>query len=98
MDLSALLNIKMATLDDYMEGVTSQETKRRLQAHAELVPFLSDPHSSMECSDIDQIIEGLSSWVKSSNFKVSGIKFPLSFFPSLSSYDLKLLNLSILIR
>ncbi|BFZ06493.1 hypothetical protein BsWGS_09532 [Bradybaena similaris] len=63
----------MASLDDFMENVASQDTKRRLQAHAELVPFLSDPHSCLECTEfsIDQLIEGLAHWVKSSNFKVS---------------------------
>ncbi|BFZ22654.1 hypothetical protein BsWGS_25692 [Bradybaena similaris] len=63
----------MASLDDFMENVTSQDTKRRLQAHADLVPFLSDPRSSLECSNfnIDQVVEGLANWIKSSNFRIS---------------------------
>ncbi|KAH9492417.1 hypothetical protein Btru_051059 [Bulinus truncatus] len=62
----------MKTLDAFIEGVTTQETKKRLQTHAELIPFLSDPHSSLECEEfnIDQLIEGLAGWVKSSNFKL----------------------------
>ncbi|XP_055860574.1 CLIP-associating protein 1-like isoform X5 [Biomphalaria glabrata] len=63
----------MSSLDDFIDGVTSQDTKKRLQTHADLIPFLSDPHSSLECQDfnVDQLIEGLAGWVKSSNFKVS---------------------------
>ncbi|GFN94586.1 clip-associating protein 1 [Plakobranchus ocellatus] len=61
----------MASLTDYLESVTTQDTKKRLQAHAELVPFLSDPRSSLDCEDydLDTLIEGLAAWVKSSNFK-----------------------------
>ncbi|XP_012939187.1 CLIP-associating protein 1-A, partial [Aplysia californica] len=63
----------MASLHDFMDSVVTQDTKRRLQTHGELVPFLSDPRSSLDLADFDsdQFIEGLTNWVKSSNFKVS---------------------------
>ncbi|CAL1546836.1 unnamed protein product [Lymnaea stagnalis] len=63
----------MTTLEDFIEGVMTQDTKKRLQTHAELIPFLSDPRSSLECQEfnVDQLVEGLANWVKSSNFKVS---------------------------
>ncbi|GFS08140.1 CLIP-associating protein 1 [Elysia marginata] len=62
----------MASLTDFMDCVTTQDTRRRIQAHSELVPFLSDPRSSLECEDyeLDTLIEGLTAWVKSSNFKI----------------------------
>ncbi|KAK3765458.1 hypothetical protein RRG08_067004 [Elysia crispata] len=61
----------MASLVDFMDCVTTQDTRRRIQAHSELVPFLSDPRSSLECEDyeLDSLIEGLAAWVRSSNFK-----------------------------
>ena len=62
----------MARLVDFLDAVTTQDTRRRLQTHSELVPFLSDPRSSLDCEDyeMDSLIEGLAAWVKSSNFKV----------------------------
>ncbi|XP_033732928.1 CLIP-associating protein 1-like isoform X12 [Pecten maximus] len=61
----------MATLDDFLPNVTTQDTRKRIQAHGELIPFLSDPHSSLTCGDIDELINGLTGWVNSSNYKVS---------------------------
>ncbi|XP_069119548.1 CLIP-associating protein 1-like isoform X8 [Argopecten irradians] len=61
----------MATLDDFLPNVTTQDTRKRIQAHGDLIPFLSDPHSSLNCSDIDELINGLVGWVNSSNYKVS---------------------------
>jgi len=63
----------MASIHDFMEPVVSHDTKVRLQTHNDLVPFLSDPRSSLDLRDFDseQFIEGLAQWVKSSNFKVS---------------------------
>ncbi len=61
----------MATdLNDFMPNVTTQDTKKRFLVHTELVPYLSDPGSSLVCEDIDKFIEGLVGWVNCSNYKV----------------------------
>ncbi|XP_021373909.1 CLIP-associating protein 1-like isoform X9 [Mizuhopecten yessoensis] len=61
----------MATLDDFLPNVITQDTRKRIQAHGDLIPYLSDPHSSLTCGDIDELINGLVGWVNSSNYKVS---------------------------
>ncbi|XP_067686715.1 CLIP-associating protein 1-like isoform X18 [Haliotis asinina] len=62
----------MATdLNDFMPNVTTQDTKKRFLVHTELVPYLSDPGSSLVCEDIDKFIEGLIGWVNCSNYKIS---------------------------
>lgn len=61
----------MATdLNDFMPNVTTQDTKKRFLVHTELVPYLSDPGSSLVCEDIGKFIEGLTGWVNCSNHKV----------------------------
>lgn len=60
----------MATLDDFLDRVTTQDTKKRLQCHHDLVPFLSDPHSGLECVEFDDFIGGIAQWISSSNYKV----------------------------
>jgi len=60
----------MACLDDFLANVTTPDTRKRIQSHAELVPYLSDPTSSLACSEIDDFIGGLTAWVNSSNYKV----------------------------
>ncbi|XP_048238505.1 CLIP-associating protein 1-like isoform X29 [Haliotis rufescens] len=62
----------MATdLNDFMPNVSTQDTKKRFLVHTELVPYLSDPGSSLVCEDIDKFIEGLTGWVNCSNYKIS---------------------------
>nr|AYP63828.1 CLIP-associating protein 1 [Haliotis discus discus] len=62
----------MATdLNDFMPNVTTQDTKKRFLVHTELVPYLSDPGSSLVCEDIGKFIEGLTGWVNCSNHKIS---------------------------
>lgn len=60
----------MATLDDFLPNVTTQDTRKRVQAHSDLLPYLSDPHSSLACTEIDDFIGGLVGWINCSNYKV----------------------------
>ena len=62
--------VKMATLDTYYSSVLTSDTRRRLAVHPELVSHLQDPGSSLQCEQLDTFIDGLSSWVSSSNYKV----------------------------
>ena len=59
-----------STLDDFTPNVTTTDTKKRLLAHVELVPFLRDTRNSLICDDLDTFIEGLVGWVNCSNYKV----------------------------
>ncbi|KAK3106105.1 hypothetical protein FSP39_012814 [Pinctada imbricata] len=59
------------SLDYFLPNVSTQDTRKRVQAHSELVPYLSDPHSSLYCTEIDEFIGGLVAWVNCSNYKIS---------------------------
>ncbi|XP_078333539.1 CLIP-associating protein 1-like isoform X21 [Crassostrea virginica] len=61
----------MATLDSFLPNVTTQDTRKRIQAHQDLIPYLSDPHSSLSCPEMDEFIGGLVGWVNCSNYKIS---------------------------
>ncbi|CAH1773836.1 unnamed protein product, partial [Owenia fusiformis] len=61
----------MATLDEFAASVSTQDTRKRLQVHGDLVRHLQDPICSISCEDFDQFIEGLVGWVNCSNYKVS---------------------------
>ena len=57
-------------LDAFLPNVVTQDTRKRLQAYGELVSYLRDPSNSTNCDEIDRIIDGLTSWINSSNYKV----------------------------
>ncbi|KAL8621729.1 hypothetical protein ACOMHN_061864 [Nucella lapillus] len=59
------------SLDDFLDGVLTQDVKKRFTVHAQLVTYLSDPLSSLKSDDLDRFVEGLSGWVSCSNYKVS---------------------------
>ncbi|XP_070175270.1 CLIP-associating protein 1-like isoform X12 [Littorina saxatilis] len=59
------------SLDDFLDGVVTQDVKRRFTVHAQLVSYLSDPLSSLKSDDLDRFVEGLAGWVSCSNYKVS---------------------------
>ncbi|XP_061178265.1 CLIP-associating protein 1-like isoform X1 [Saccostrea echinata] len=61
----------MTTLDTFLPNVTTQDTRKRIQAHQDLIPYLSDPHSSLNCPEMDEFIGGLVGWVNCSNYKIS---------------------------
>ena len=58
------------SLDDYAAGVSSQDTRKRLQTYSELIPHLQDFSTSLQCEDMDKFVDGLSNWISSSNYKV----------------------------
>ena len=62
-------------IDHFLPGVTATDTHKRLQAHQDLINFLNDPAAEIQCDDLDQIIDGLASWMNSSNYKVVIIFF-----------------------
>ena len=63
----------MNTLDKFYDGVITQDNRLRTTTHGQLVDFLQNPVSSCTCENIDRFIDGLASWVNSSNFKVTNV-------------------------
>ena len=62
-----------SSLDDFLANVTTQDTRKRLQTHGELITYLQDYDSSLACEDMDRFVDGLTGWVSSSNYKVSSM-------------------------
>lgn len=67
------------TLDFFLANVLTQDTRRRLQTHEELLEYLRRDDSSLLCEEMDKLINGLSSWISSSNFKVDLVDFLCHF-------------------
>ena len=61
------------SLDVFLPNVVTQDTRKRLQAHGELVSYLRDPSNSTNCEELDRIVDGLTSWISSSNYKVCSL-------------------------
>ena len=61
------------SLDYFMPNVVTQDIKKRLQCHEQLVAYLQTPNSSLYCEEMDKFVDGLASWISSSNFKVISI-------------------------
>ena len=59
----------MDSLDDFLDGVLTQDVRKRFAVHAQLVSYLGDPQSSLKSDDLDRFVEGLAGWVSCSNYK-----------------------------
>ena len=58
------------TLDHFVPGVLSADTKRRLEVGEELILYLHNKNTFLYCEDMSKLADGLASWINSSNFKV----------------------------
>lgn len=58
------------SLDYFLPNITTADVRRRLKAYEELVEYLKTEHSSLRCQEMDHMVDGLCSWISSSNFKV----------------------------
>ena len=61
----------MANLDTFLPNVITQDSKKRLQVHPELVIHIRNEDSSLYCEEMDIFMDGITNWVNCSNFKVS---------------------------
>ena len=62
------------SITGFLQGLNTTDTKKKLVIGSEIIKYLEDPTSSIECDDIGQFIDGVVVWLPNSNFKVS-------FFP-----------------
>jgi len=58
------------TLDYFLPGILTQDTKKRLEVGEDLVTYLRNDETSLYCEEMDKLVDGLTGWVSSSNFKV----------------------------
>ena len=61
----------MSSLDTYYESISTTDTKKKISVGLDIVNYLGDPNSSIECEDMGAFIDGMVPWMQSSNFKVS---------------------------
>lgn len=65
-----------------LEGITaavhSQDTQKRLKAAEDLTNYLNDPSNSVEFLGFDKLLDGIVTWINSSNYRVSTYYFLLS--------------------
>ena len=61
-------------MDTFLPNVQTQDTRKRIQVHPEVVAYLHDPESSLYCEEMDRFVDGLAGWISSSNYKVRTAK------------------------
>ncbi|KAK2159527.1 hypothetical protein LSH36_151g02038 [Paralvinella palmiformis] len=58
------------SLDYFLPSVQTQDTRKRLAIYEEIADYLRDDSSNIALDDVDKLVDGLASWVTSSNYKV----------------------------
>ena len=58
------------SLDYFLPSVQTQDTRKRLAAYDDIATYLKDESSNIVTDDMDKFVDGLASWVTSSNYKV----------------------------
>lgn len=66
-------------LDHFLPGILTQDTKKRIEVGEELVTYLRNGNTSLYCEEMDKLVDGLTAWVSSSNFKVRILSFLFIF-------------------
>ena len=57
-------------LEEYRDAVRTQDTHKRLKIAEDLGKILRESSAILHGSAADQLVDGLISWISSSNFKV----------------------------
>jgi hypothetical protein len=60
----------MSDLDELIRQLATNDTKKKLTVGQNIIDYLGDPESSIECEDLSGFIDTLVPWMQSSNFKV----------------------------
>jgi len=68
-----MASIRADSLDDFLPYIETSDTKKRLHIYEQLVSYLRCSYTSLECRNMDKVIDGLNAWISSSNYKVSVI-------------------------
>jgi len=76
LNIAAMTNVRADSLDDFLPYIQTSDTKKRLHTYEQLVGYLRCSYTSLECRNMEKMIDGLIAWISSSNYKV----FFLFFF------------------
>ncbi len=72
------------TFEKFADAVNQPDTHKKLKAAEEIISHLNDNGDSLDISGTERLIDGLTSWASSSNFRVS-ILFLIKFKTILSN-------------
>ncbi|QQP51882.1 CLIPassociating proteinlike [Caligus rogercresseyi] len=58
-------------MDEFMLQLRTGDAKKKLTLGSDILSYLEEPENSIECEDLGGFIDAVTSWMTSSNFKVS---------------------------
>jgi len=64
-------SVRADSLDDFLPYIQTSDTKKRLHTYEQLVGYLRCSYTSLECRNMEKVIDGLIAWISSSNYKVN---------------------------
>lgn len=70
LNIAAMTNVRADSLDDFLPYIQTSDTKKRLHTYEQLVGYLRCSYTSLECRNMEKMIDGLIAWISSSNYKV----------------------------
>jgi len=68
-----MASVRADTLDDFLPYIESSDTKKRLHTYEQLVGYLRCSYTSLECRNMEKVIDALIAWISSSNYKVNHV-------------------------
>ena len=69
-DIAAMASVQADSLDDFLPYIMTSDTKKRLHTYEQLVGYLRCSYTSVDCRNMEKVIDGLIAWISSSNYKV----------------------------
>ena len=57
-------------MEELVRQLSTSDTKKKLSVGQQLIEFLGDPESVVECDEMGTCVDSLVPWMQSSNFKV----------------------------
>jgi len=69
-DIAAMASVRADSLDDFLPYIATTDTKKRLHTYEQLVGYLRCHYTSLECRNMEKVLDGLIAWISCSNYKV----------------------------
>ena len=60
-------------MEELVRQLSTSDTKKKLLVGQQLIEFLGDPESVVECDEMGACVDSLVPWMQSSNFKVRAL-------------------------
>jgi len=66
-----MASVRADSLDDFLPYIQTSDTKKRMHTYEQLISYLKCEYTSLECRNMEKVIDGLIAWISSSNYKVN---------------------------